>query len=112
MRQVMLNWIARVDREFALPRAACESTRPELDFFASPYSGAVIRLMSFFANAQHTPIHIQDATLTAVGGNQNNHAMMVAGPTHIAGNQNNYQGSLLKGTSPRLSLLSDCLTIE
>jgi len=71
--------------------------------------------MTFFANAQHTPIHIQDATLTAVGGNQNNHAsgsMMVAGPTHIAGNQNNYQGSLLKGTSPRLSLLSDCLTIE
>jgi len=108
VRQVMLNWIARVDREFALPRAARESTRhtrPERDLFASPYSGAVIRLMSFFANAQHTPIHIQDATLTAVGGNQNNHAMMVAGPTHIAGNQNNYQGSLLKGTSPRLCLL-------
>jgi len=67
--------------------------------------------MSFFANAQHTPIHIQDATLTAVGGNQNNHAMMVAGPTHISGNQNNYQGSLLKGTSPHHHVYASYLTV-
>jgi len=58
--------------------------------------------MSLFPNAQHTPIHIQDATLTAVGGDQNHHAsgsMTVAGPTsnHIAGNQNIYHGLSLKG---------------
>jgi len=58
--------------------------------------------MSFFPNAQHTAIRIQDATLTAVGGDQNHHAsgsMTVAGPTsnHIAGNQNNYHGFPLKG---------------
>jgi len=56
--------------------------------------------MSFFPNAQYTPIHIQDATLTAVGGDQNHHAsgsVTVAGPHHFAGNQNIYQGLSLKG---------------
>ena len=78
------------------------ATRPGLDLFSSPYSGAVVRLMSFFANAQHTPIHIQDATLTTVGGDQNHHAsgsMMVAGHNHIAGNLNIYQGLSLEGAS-------------
>jgi len=58
--------------------------------------------MSFFPNAQHTPIHIQDATLTAVGGDQYHHAsgsMTVAGHNHIAGNQNIYQGLSLEGAS-------------
>jgi len=56
--------------------------------------------MNFFSNAQHT--HIQDATFTAVGGDQNHHAsgsMTVAGHNHIAGNQNIYQGLSLKGAS-------------
>jgi len=71
--------------------------------------------MSFFPNAQHTPIHVQDATLTAFGGDQNHHAsgpVTVAGPHHFAGNQNIYQGLSLKGTSLHLRLLSDSLTIE
>jgi len=67
--------------------------------------------MSLFHNAQHTLIHIQDATLAAVGGDQNNHAggsMTVAGPTsnHIAGNQNNYYGFPLKGSSLCLLILN------
>jgi len=64
--------------------------------------------MSFFPNAQHTRIHIQDATLIAVGGDQNNLAsgsVTVASPTHIAGNQNNYHGLPLKGASLRLLVL-------
>jgi len=69
--------------------------------------------MSFFPNAQHAPIHIQDAALTAVGGDQNNHpggSMTVAGPNHIAGNQNIYQGLPVKGASSpptRFARLSD-----
>jgi len=72
--------------------------------------------MSLFSNAQHTPIRIQDAMLIAVGGDQNHHAngsVTVAGPQHIAGNQNIYQGLPLKGTSSppmRLSLIF--LTLE
>jgi len=57
--------------------------------------------MSFFSNAQHTAIQIQDATLTTVGGDQNYHtsgSVTVAGPHHFAGNQNIYQGLSPKGT--------------
>ena len=64
--------------------------------------------MSFFPNAQRTPIHIQGATLTAFGGDQNHHAsgsVTVAGPHHFAGNQNIYQGLSLKGASLPLTLL-------
>jgi len=71
--------------------------------------------MSFFPNGHHTAIQIQDATLTAVGGDQNNHTsgpVTVAGPHHFAGNQNIYQGLSLKGISLHLCLLLDSLTIE
>jgi len=61
--------------------------------------------MSIFPNIQHTAIQIQHSTLTAVGGNQNNHgSVAVAGPNHFAGNQNIYQGLSLKGASLRLYL--------
>ena len=65
--------------------------------------------MSFFPNAQYTPIQIQDSTLTTVGGDQNHYAsgsMTLAGPisNHIAGNYNNYHGLPLKGASSPLPL--------
>jgi len=56
--------------------------------------------MSFFPNAQNTPIQIQDAMLTAVGGDQHNHT---SGSVTVAGNQNIYHGS--KGAPLRLHLL-------
>jgi len=64
--------------------------------------------MSFPPNPQHTPIYIQDATLTAFGGYQNHYAsgsVTIAGPHHFAGNQNIYQGLSLKGTWLLLMLL-------
>jgi len=64
--------------------------------------------MSFFSNTQHCPIHIQDATLTSVGGDQYNHAtgsVTIVGPHHFSGNQNIYQRLPLKGTSSAPTLL-------
>ena len=58
--------------------------------------------MSFFPNAQNTPIQIQDAMLTAVSGDQHNHA---SGSVTVAGNQNIYHGLMSKGASLRLHLL-------
>jgi len=58
--------------------------------------------MSFFPDVHDTPIHIQDSTLIAVRGDQNNlSSTSVAGPQQIqvAGNQNNYFASPLKSTS-------------
>ena len=60
--------------------------------------------MSFLQNARDAAIHIQDSPLTAVSGDQNNHArgsIMVAGSQHIAGNQIIYQAARLKGALSR-----------
>jgi len=67
--------------------------------------------MSFLPNARDTIVHIQDSSLTAVGGDQNNHnhaggSTTITGPQHFAGDQNIYQGAPLKGKSFPLSLLS------
>jgi len=64
--------------------------------------------MSLFPNVRHTSMHIQDATLTAVGGDQSNHAsgsMTIAGPHHFTGNQNIYHGLSLKGASLLYTLM-------
>jgi len=55
--------------------------------------------MSFFANAQNTSICIQDsdASLTAIGGDQQNAFVTVAGSLHVAGKQTNYLAVPLKG---------------
>jgi len=57
--------------------------------------------MSFFANAQNTSICIQDsdASLTAVGRDQQNSYVTIAGSlVHVAGNQTNYLAVPLKGS--------------
>jgi len=54
--------------------------------------------MSFFPNAQNTPIHIQDTSLTAVGGDQQiSGSITIVGHQNFAGNQNIYQEVQLKG---------------
>jgi len=53
--------------------------------------------MSFFQNAQNTPIHIQDSSLTAVGGDQQNNGPVTIVAQHFGGNQNIYQAATVKG---------------
>jgi len=62
--------------------------------------------MSLFANAQNTAICIQDsdASLTAVGRDQQNSFVTIAGSLHVAGNQTNYLAVPLKGPSLLLHL--------
>jgi len=65
--------------------------------------------MSFFSNAQKSPIHIQDASLVAVGGDQQNSGFIaIAGHQHFAGSQNIFQAAPLKGL---LSLLFIHMTV-
>ena len=61
--------------------------------------------MSFFPNAQNTPIHIQDSSLTAVGGDQRNNGPVTIAAQHIGGNQNIYQAATVKGASLSLQLV-------
>jgi len=60
--------------------------------------------MSILQNACDTTIHIQESSLTAVGGDQNiqyNRPVAVAAQ-NFAGNQNIYQGAPLSGMSSSL----------
>jgi len=53
--------------------------------------------MSFFPNAQNTPIYIQDSSLTAVSGVQQNNGPVTIAAQHISGNQNIYQAATVQG---------------
>jgi len=54
--------------------------------------------MSFFQNARDNTIHFRDASLTAVGGDQQNSGFVaITGPQNIAGNQTNYLTAPLEG---------------
>jgi len=58
--------------------------------------------MSVFPNTQNSHIHLQDSSLTAVAGDQQNHnngRVTVAGTQQFAGNQINYNAAPLKGDS-------------
>jgi len=67
--------------------------------------------MSFLPDARDAIVHIQDSSLTAVSGDQNNHnnaggSTTITGPQHFAGDQNIYQAAPLTGTALPLFLLS------